>query len=64
VIPDEVVNTFAVIGTPEEVVDELHRRLGDIVTRVTVKLPDDLDPDRRAELLARLRAPAEPTTAG
>jgi probable F420-dependent oxidoreductase len=63
VIPEEVVNTFAVIGTPEEVVTELHRRLGDIVTRVTVKLPDDLDPDRRAELLARLRAPAERTAA-
>jgi probable F420-dependent oxidoreductase len=64
VIPEEVVNTFAVVGTPEEVVAELHRRLGDLVTRVTVKLPDGLDADRRAELLKTLRAPAEPTRAG
>jgi probable F420-dependent oxidoreductase len=63
VIPDEVVNTFAIVGTPEEVVAELHRRLGDLVTRVTVKLPDELNADRRAELLKSLRAPAEPTAA-
>jgi alkanesulfonate monooxygenase SsuD/methylene tetrahydromethanopterin reductase-like flavin-dependent oxidoreductase (luciferase family) len=57
VIPDEVLSTFAVIGTPEAVVEELRARFGDIVTRIQLKLPSDLDPDRRAGLLAALRAP-------
>ncbi|HWF53127.1 MAG TPA: TIGR03617 family F420-dependent LLM class oxidoreductase [Solirubrobacteraceae bacterium] len=57
VIPEEVLDAFAVVGTPEEVVAELHRRYADVITRISVSLPDDLDPDRRAELLAALRAP-------
>jgi probable F420-dependent oxidoreductase len=59
VIPDEVVDAFSVVGTPEHVAAELHRRYAGLVTRITVPLPDDLDPDRRAALLATLRAPAE-----
>jgi probable F420-dependent oxidoreductase len=62
VIPDEVVDAFAVIGTPEEVVEELHRRYADVLSRITLALPPDLDPDRRATLLHRLRGTApEPT---
>jgi probable F420-dependent oxidoreductase len=57
VIPEEVVQTFGVIGTPEEVVQELRTRFGDLVTRIQLKLPSDLDPDRRAGLLEALRAP-------
>lgn len=34
-IPDEVLETFAVVGRPEEVGRELHRRYGDVVARVT-----------------------------
>jgi probable F420-dependent oxidoreductase len=57
VIPDEVVEAFAVVGTPEDVVEELRGRFGDLLTRIQLKLPDDLDPDRRATLLDALRAP-------
>jgi probable F420-dependent oxidoreductase len=57
VIPDEVLDTFAVVGTPEDVVEELRGRFGDLLTRIQVKLPDDLDPDRREALLDALRAP-------
>jgi probable F420-dependent oxidoreductase len=58
VIPDDVVHAFAVVGTPEEVVAEVHRRLSDIVSRVTLELPVDLDPDRRATLLDVARGAA------
>ena len=59
-IPDEVLGAFAVVGTPEQVVDELHRRYADVVARVTVPLPAELEPDRHAALLAQLRTPAQP----
>lgn len=57
IIPDEVIDAFAVIGTAEEVVSALKRRFGGILTRVTLQLPSDLDPDRRSALLETLRSP-------
>ncbi len=57
VIDDEVLDTFAVIGTPETALAEFQRRFGDVVTRVTIDLPEDCDPERRAALLDSLRAP-------
>jgi alkanesulfonate monooxygenase SsuD/methylene tetrahydromethanopterin reductase-like flavin-dependent oxidoreductase (luciferase family) len=57
VIPDEIVDAFAVVGTPEEVVAELRQRFEGLLTRIQVRLPDGIDPDRRAALLAGLRAP-------
>jgi probable F420-dependent oxidoreductase len=49
-ISDEVLHTFAIIGTPEEAVAEIHRRYGDVVTRITLDLPESLDADRRTAL--------------
>jgi alkanesulfonate monooxygenase SsuD/methylene tetrahydromethanopterin reductase-like flavin-dependent oxidoreductase (luciferase family) len=40
-VDDEVLNTFAVIGTPEEAVAEIKRRYGDVVTRMTLFAGDD-----------------------
>jgi probable F420-dependent oxidoreductase len=40
-IDDDVLAAFAVIGTPEEVVAELRKRYGGLVTRITVVPPDD-----------------------
>ncbi|HEV3055376.1 MAG TPA: LLM class F420-dependent oxidoreductase, partial [Solirubrobacteraceae bacterium] len=57
-VDDEVLNTFAIIGTPEEAVAELKRRYGDVVTRITLDLSPDLEPEGRAALLEELRAPA------
>jgi probable F420-dependent oxidoreductase len=59
-IPEEVIDAFSVVGTPEQVVDELHRRYAGIVSRITLSLPDEIDPDRRAALFEQLRAPAQP----
>ena len=58
VIDDEVLHTFAIIGTPEEAVAEVERRFGGIATRVTLPLADEIDPARRSSLLQALRAPA------
>jgi probable F420-dependent oxidoreductase len=40
-IDDEVLDAFAVIGTPDEAVAEIKRRYGDIVTRMTLFAGDD-----------------------
>ena len=53
-ISDELVETFAVVGTPEEAVAEVKRRYGDIATRITFPLPD-MDEERRRALFDTLR---------
>jgi len=58
-IDDEVLHTFAVIGTPEQAVAEIHRRYGDLVTRIAiVGLPGELGDERRERLFEALRTPA------
>jgi probable F420-dependent oxidoreductase len=57
VIDDEVLDTFAIIGTPEEAVAEVKRRYGDVATRITLNVPDDADPDRWGPVFDELRAP-------
>jgi probable F420-dependent oxidoreductase len=57
-IDDEILHTFAVIGTPEEAVEEIQRRYGDMATRITLSIPDDADPARWAPLFEKLRAPS------
>ncbi len=57
-IDDEVLHTFAIIGTPEQAVAEIHRRYGDLVTRIAiVALPGERDSERRERLFEALRAP-------
>ncbi len=55
-IDDEILHTFAVIGTPEEAADEIQRRFGDVATRITLTIPDQADPARWAPIFAALRA--------
>jgi probable F420-dependent oxidoreductase len=62
-IDDEMLHTFAVVGTPEEAVEEVRRRYGDVCTRVTLTTPEGADPERWAPLFARLREPAESAAA-
>jgi alkanesulfonate monooxygenase SsuD/methylene tetrahydromethanopterin reductase-like flavin-dependent oxidoreductase (luciferase family) len=59
-IDDEVLHTFAIIGTPEQAVAEIQRRYGDLVTRIAiVALPQDRDAVRSSEPFQALRAPAD-----
>jgi probable F420-dependent oxidoreductase len=55
-IDDEVLRTFAIVGTPEEAVAEIAHRYGDVATRITLALPADRDAARRDALLGSLRA--------
>jgi len=55
-IDDEVLNTFAVVGAPEEIGPELHRRYGDVVDRISFYAPYQSDPDRWRQVLADIKA--------
>lgn len=54
-ITDDILNTFAAIGTPEAVVQELRRRYGDVAQRVNLKRPPSIDDERWKRLAADLR---------
>jgi probable F420-dependent oxidoreductase len=53
-IDDEVLNTIAVIGTPEEVVDSIRNRFGDIISRTGFSVPT-LSNEYQADLVNRLK---------
>ncbi len=55
-ITDEMVDTFSVSGTPEEIGPRLHARYGDIVQRVSFDTPDKLGHERVARVLEGIRA--------
>ena len=55
-ITDEVLHTFAVVGEPEQIAPELHRRFGDVVQRISFYAPYKSDPARWAKVLADMRA--------
>jgi probable F420-dependent oxidoreductase len=58
-IDDEILNTFAVIGTPEDAVAEIRRRYGDLATRITLTIPDGADHARWAPVFDTLRGPGK-----
>jgi probable F420-dependent oxidoreductase len=55
-IDDEILNTFAVVGTPEEVAPELLRRYGDVIARISFYAPYKSDPERWSGVLSALTA--------
>jgi probable F420-dependent oxidoreductase len=55
-IDDEVLNTFAVVGAPEQIGAELHRRYGDCIQRISFYAPYKADPDRWRNVMADLKA--------
>jgi probable F420-dependent oxidoreductase len=50
-IDDEILNTFAVVGEPEQIAPELKTRYGDIIQRITFYAPYRSDPDRWRSVL-------------
>jgi len=54
-ITDEIVDTFVVSGTPEQIGPRLSDRYGDIVQRVSFDTPGRLDPNRVARVLDGFR---------
>ena len=55
-IDDEILNTFAVVGEPEQIGAELHRRYGDCIQRLSFYAPYKSDPQRWTKVLADLKA--------
>ena len=54
-IDDEIVDAFAIVGTPEEAFAEVKRRYGDVATRITLTLPEERDEKRWRGLFDSLR---------
>ncbi|MEZ5271914.1 MAG: LLM class F420-dependent oxidoreductase [Ilumatobacteraceae bacterium] len=55
-ITDEILNTFAVVGEPETIAPELHRRYGDVIQRISFYAPYKSDPERWRGVLEALKA--------
>lgn len=55
VIDDEVLNTFAVVGGPEEIAPELKARYEDVIQRVSFYAPYKSDPERWSRAFAELK---------
>ena len=53
-IDDEMLNTFAVVGEPQQIEPELARRYGDIVDRISFYAPHAEDLDRWTSVVAGL----------
>lgn len=58
VIDDEMLHTFAVIGTPDEAAAELQSRYGDLATRIVLPAPEEEIAARNRRLAVALRAAA------
>ena len=54
-VPDEVLEAIAIVGTPEEVIDAMHARFADLIGRTGFRVPS-LSDEAHAELLDRLRS--------
>ncbi len=55
-ISDEMLNTFAVVGEPEQIAPELHKRYGDVIHRMSFYAPYKSDPQRWQKVLADMKS--------
>jgi probable F420-dependent oxidoreductase len=55
-ITDEILNTFAIVGEPEAIAPELHRRYGDVIQRISFYAPYSSEPARWDKVLAAVKA--------
>ena len=54
-INDEILNTFAVVGSPEQVAPELKRRYDDVIQRISFYAPYKSDPERWRRVISDLQ---------
>jgi probable F420-dependent oxidoreductase len=54
-VTDEIVDTFAVLGRPEDIGALVRKRYGDLVQRVSFDTPDTLEPERVARVMEGFR---------
>lgn len=55
-VTDEMLNTFAVVGEPEQIAPELHKRYGDVIHRMSFYAPYKSDPQRWHKVLADMKS--------
>lgn len=55
-VDDEILNTFAVVGEPEQIAPELHSRYGDVIQRISLYTPYASDPERWRGVIAGIKA--------
>ncbi len=55
-IDDEILNTFAVVGQPEQIAPELKARYGDVIQRISFYAPYSSDRDRWTKVLADIKS--------
>jgi probable F420-dependent oxidoreductase len=55
-IDDEILNTFAVVGTPEQIAPEISKRYGDNIQRLSFSAPYESDPERWRAVMEALKA--------
>jgi probable F420-dependent oxidoreductase len=55
-IDDEILNTFAVVGEPEQIAPEISKRYGDVIQRLSFYAPYESDPDRWRTVMEALLA--------
>jgi probable F420-dependent oxidoreductase len=55
-IDDEILSTFAVVASPEEIAPELGRRYGDIISRISFYAPYESDNERWATAIEGIKA--------
>jgi probable F420-dependent oxidoreductase len=54
-IDDEILNTFAVVGEPEQIGGELRKRYGDVISRISFYAPYESDRGRWQKVIADLQ---------
>ena len=55
-IDDEVLNTFAVVASPEDIAPELGRRYGDVISRISFDFPYRSNPDRWQAVMEAIKS--------
>ncbi len=55
-VDDEMLNTFAVVGRPEEIAPELGRRYADVISRISFYAPYQTDLDRWTAVMDGIKA--------
>jgi probable F420-dependent oxidoreductase len=54
-ITDDILNTFAVVGEPEQIAPELEKRYGDVISRISFYAPYASDPSRWQSVMDQLK---------
>lgn len=60
-IDDDVLNAFAVVGSPDELPQLIYRRFGDVLTSIRVQQPTSMNDEQWQPVLAALNDAVQPT---